>query len=128
MASNWDRPVGARPLVQPEPQRRDLSSSSSVELAQPPLAVLGAAVVAAVFGFALLFVTAVWADVVGYVAAGIVVPILVSLYRWLDQRQREKPAYSPVDVADRVAIALLVLSFTLVAFPHVWRLATELSK
>lgn len=128
MPSRWDTPTGPEPGGPPPIASEPLGSSPTVRVVHPPVAVLVVAALCVLVSLVCFAVDSLSINVIGYVAGGIAVPILVTLYRWADQRRREDPHYQPLSAADGLAIGVLLFGFLLCAIPHMWRVATELSK
>ena len=110
----------------PPPQAASVTPPSD-GLERPPVArlVLAALAVAAAAG--LIALIAIPAAIVGYLLATFVTIGLVGSFRREHTRRRNSPWYSPIRGVDTAAWLLLVAGIV-VSLPHIWHIATEVSR
>lgn len=125
MASNWGTPPIRPPS--PEPRDSEIRSRPVEELVRPPVAYLIAAIICVLVSLALFVPGGLTSDAVGYLLGGVAVTCLVMGYRFVDQKRRQEPTYSPATGLEALALTLLAVGL-LSALIHLWLLATELSK
>lgn len=127
MASNWGTPT-ARP-ISPVPDVPEILGRQGQDenLVRPPVGYLVAAIGCGLVSLALFALGGMTSDAVGYFLGGGGVTCLVMGYRFVDQKRRQEPLYSPATGLEALAILLLATGL-LSALIHLWLLATELSK